>query len=147
MKFTWGTGIFIFIAIYIISMVSFAIFFNQEDADLVSEDYYPREEQYQNDIDKLNNTNFLKNSLEISQNEQFVSILFPTDFKNKSTSGEVYMYRPSDKEMDITNQFILDSTLSVNISKQVLSKGRYEIKIDWNDSEKSYLHSSSINVR
>ena len=58
MKFNWGTGIFISIIIFFIAIFIFLYIAFTNENDLVENDYYPQEIEYQNRIDKVQNQSF-----------------------------------------------------------------------------------------
>ncbi len=46
MKFTWGTGIFIFLILFLLAAAFFIGFAMRQDVNLVHEDYYERGVEY-----------------------------------------------------------------------------------------------------
>ena len=66
MKFNWGTGIVIAFICFISFILYFVInmsFSPKYDQDLVVEDYYGETLTYQNDINKLENSEKLKENI------------------------------------------------------------------------------------
>ena len=62
MKFNWGTGIVLAFIAFISFIMYFVISMNTDkslDHDLVNEDYYKQELEFQNDIDKEKNAKTL----------------------------------------------------------------------------------------
>lgn len=52
MKFNWGTGITIFIVLFVVSMSAMVFKASQQNVDLVTEDYYEKELAFQDLKDK-----------------------------------------------------------------------------------------------
>ena len=146
MKFNWGTGV----VIAFIGFISFIMYFvinmstnNKFDHDLVTEDYYAQELEYQNDIDKENNAKTLNQNLTWEKINEGVIIKFPKDFEEKNIKGNVFLYRPSNKQFDFEIPISL-SNHNLLIPDKRLLDGRWNIKIDWQYNGKSYLYKKEI---
>ena len=147
MKFKWGTGI----VLAFIGFISFIMYFivtmnvdNAYDHDLVSEDYYADELQYQNDIDKLENSKTLETDLSYEKTTEGLLIKFPETIDYKNIKGKLFLYRPSNKQLDFDTAISL-SNLFLLIPDKRLVDGRWNIKIDWQYNGNSYLFKESLN--
>lgn len=147
MKFNWGTGI----VLAFIGFISFIMYFiitmnsgNKYDHDLVSEDYYAEELQYQNDINKLKNTKNLTTNVRYESTEAGLLITFPEHFDYTQITGNMFLYRPSNKQLDFETAISLSNS-NLLIPDNRLVDGRWNIKIDWQYNGKSYLFKESIN--
>nr|MDA3928246.1 FixH family protein [Prolixibacteraceae bacterium] len=76
-KLNWGHGIFIAIAVMIFSLLTLVFFTVNQKIELVTEDYYPKELKYQEEIQKQKQTQQLQGKIEISIDD-VVSIQFPS---------------------------------------------------------------------
>ena len=147
MKLNWGTGIVIAFIAFISFIMYFVINMNTNkkyDHDLVTDDYYKEELEFQDDIDKE------KNAKELSQNVQWekvsngLKITFPETFDFNKITGKVFLYRPSNKQFDfeipisLSNHYLL-------IPDSRLLDGRWNIKVYWQYNGKSYLYKKEIN--
>ena len=101
MKINWGTGI----VLAFIGFISFIMYFvismnfnNKYDHDLVVEDYYGEELMYQNDINKLENSKKLSENISYQKTDAGLLIQFPKDFDASKITGNVFLYRPSNKQ-------------------------------------------------
>lgn len=147
MKINWGTGI----VLAFIGFISFIMYFiismninDKYDYDLVSEDYYADELAYQDDINKLENSKTLVKNIDYKKSEEGLIINFPTDFDFKKVTGHVFLYRPSNKQLDFETKISLSESYLL-IPDNRLVDGRWNIKIDWKYNGKSYLFKKSIN--
>ena len=137
-KISWGTGLLITIITFVTLLVSFALFSLTQTVNLVSKDYFPKEIAYSSKLNKLRNTDALKEKITLEQKENQITILFPEIFKDKSLKGEIKFYY-------ITNfKFDIDINVNTNDNKQIVNitnfkKGRYFIKIDWEANGKKYF--------
>jgi hypothetical protein len=116
---------------------------NKFDHDLVTEDYYAQELEYQNDIDKENNAKTLNQNLTWEKINEGIIIKFPKDFEEKNIKGNVFLYRPSNKQFDFEIPISL-SNHNLLIPDKRLLDGRWNIKIDWQYNGKSYLYKKEI---
>ena len=146
MKFNWGTGIVLafigfisFIMYFVISMN-----FNQKyDHDLVTEDYYKAELGYQEDINKQNNAKGLEEDISYTKTSKGLVFKFPYNFDPKKITGKVFLYRPSNKQLDFETPISISESYLLVPDKRLLD-GRWNITIDWQYNETSYLFKKSI---
>ena len=138
MKFTWGTGILIFIIFFFIAIFSFVFYTTTHDVNLVEEDYYPRELAYDSQQEKMTNTAKLPEKIVFEKSREIVRLVFPGFIKTDSVSGTIVLYRPSDHKRDLSYRISLDTAYSQVIPAGKLLPGKYIIKVDWSFREKSY---------
>ncbi|WP_397446224.1 FixH family protein [Polaribacter sp. R77954] len=141
MKFNWGTGI----AIAIIGFISFIMYFvitmstdNTYSHDLVTDKYYQAELNYQEEINAEKNANALKEKVKIERNEKGIKINLPNNFASKKIQGKVFLYRPSNKQLDFEMP-ISTSKPYLLVPEQRLLDGRWNIKILWAYKNTNYL--------
>ncbi|MFC7445473.1 cytochrome cbb3 oxidase maturation protein CcoH [Mesoflavibacter sp. HG96] len=146
MKFNWGTGI----VIAFVGFISFIMYFvinmstnKKLDHDLVTEDYYKQELLYQNDINKEKNASKLLGKLSWKKSAEGMIITFPEDLDYNEIKGKVFLYRPSNKQLDFETTFSL-SNHNLLIPDKRLLDGRWNIKIDWNYKGNNYLFKEEI---
>lgn len=146
MKLNWGTGIVIAFIGFISFIMYFVINMNTDkklDHDLVTEDYYKQELKYQNDIDKEKNAKTLSANLKWRKTEEGMLISFPENLEPSNISGKVFLYRPSNKQLDFETTISL-SNHNLLIPDKRLLDGRWNIKIDWNYKGNNYLFKEEI---
>jgi len=145
-KINWGTGIVIAFICFIAFILYFVIAMNTNkkyDHDLVTEDYYKEELEYQNDIDKQNNAKALSENISYSKTAEGIVIQFPKDIDTKKITGNVFLYRPSNKQLDFETSISLSNSYLL-IPDNSLVDGRWNIKIDWQYNGKSYLFKETL---
>lgn len=146
MKLNWGTGIVLAFIGFIAFIMYFIISMNVDDKydhDLVSEDYYSDELKYQADIDKLKNANDLSTNISYERTDEGLKINFPEDINYKEITGNMFLYRPSNKQLDFETAISLSNSYLLIPDKRLVD-GRWNIKIDWQYKGKSYLFKESI---
>jgi hypothetical protein len=147
MKINWGTGIVLAFIGFISFIMYFIITMNVDkkyDHDLVTEDYYAEELAYQEDIDKLKNSNELTENVSFKKSDEGLLISFPKNIDFTKISGKVFLYRPSNKHLDFDTAISLSKPYLLIPDKRLVD-GRWNIKIDWQYKGKSYLLKESIN--
>lgn len=140
MNITWGhkvTFAFLAFAVFILYMVSKML---NTQVDLVEKDYYAKELQFQNQINKHNNMLALGDSaVIISQDEHQIKI----EIKDISPEKiNLYFYYPADIKND-TSLFFQKQNL-IMIDKKYLKKGKTKLKIEWKDTQKEYYYEKEL---
>ncbi|NTW23227.1 MAG: hypothetical protein HGA37_00895 [Lentimicrobium sp.] len=145
-KFNWGTGIFTFIALFLLGMVVLVYFSMQQRNDLVETEYYPQGLEYQNQIDRISNADKLTGKFIIEQKDEMLLIKYPDDLAGKDVKGLINMFRPSDIEADVIDSLKFDSALVQRIPLAELKAGRYIAKISWTMDGKEYYHEEGVRI-
>ena len=144
MKINWGTGILIFIIVFLIAIISFVIFTTTQKVSLVEKDYYPKGLEYDSHIEKTANAKALEEKVSVSKSDSLIIFEFPDLFQKKAVEGSILFYRPSDSRKDKSFNIQLDSNLRQFIPATGLLPGKYIIKIDWSCDEVSYYQEEVI---
>ncbi|KJD33298.1 cytochrome Cbb3 oxidase maturation protein CcoH [Tamlana nanhaiensis] len=146
MKINWGTGI----VIAFIGFIGFIMFFvitmstdNKYDHDLVTEDYYKQELNFQKHINSERNSKQLKQNIRYQKTEAGLLFSFPEDFDASKITGTVFLYRPSNKQFDFDTKISL-SNHKLLIPKTRLLDGRWNITIDWEYNKTPYRFTEEI---
>jgi len=145
-KFNWGTGIFIFITLFL--LVNAFVIYNsfQQRNDLVEEEYYPQGLEYQKQIDRFAKANALSANIEISEKAGELVITYPGELKSKNIKGQVIFFRPSDENADFSDSIYFDAAMVQRIPVQKMLKGKYIAKFFWIMDGKEYAHESTVRL-
>ena len=146
MKINWGTAI----VIAIIGFMAFIMFFvikmstnDKYDHDLVVDDYYQQELEFQQDINKESNSKNLKTNVAWLKTNEGIVISFPPELEFNKINGKVFLYRPSNKQLDFEIPISL-SNHNLLIPDKRLLDGRWNISIDWSYNGQNYLFKEAI---
>lgn len=146
MKFNWGTGI----VLAFIGFISFILYFvismtvnKKYEHDLVTENYYAQELEFENDLNKQKNAQSLKEDITWKHSKEGLVINFPSDMDPTKISGKVFLYRPSNKQLDFESAISL-SDHNLLIPDKSLLGGRWNIKVDWEYNGNSYVYKKDI---
>ena len=146
MKFNWGTGI----VLAFIGFISFIMYFvismstnKSIESDLVTEDYYGQELEFENDLNKQKNAQHLKEDITWKHAQDGLVFTFPKDMDPSDITGKVFLYRPSNKHLDFESSISL-SEHHLLIPDNRLLDGRWNIKIDWEYRGNTYVFKKEI---
>jgi hypothetical protein len=136
----WGTKIALiyggFVA-FVIAMVVLCV--KQNDIHLVSKEYYKEEIAYQDQIDKLTNTQQLHGQMGFQYigEKQEVEFFFPKSLSD--ATGEILFFRPSDARKDVKIAVNMDEAGKQIVPVSSLNKGLWKVKVKWNAQNKDYF--------
>lgn len=145
-KFNWGYGIALFYSLFFAALVIFVIFTFYLNWDLVTENYYKDEIEYQKQIDRKKRAEMISQNIfvNLQREKNEIIIAFPEEFKNKELTGTISLYRPSNAELDKKIPILLNSNGLQKLNIEKLQKGNWRIKITWTVNEAEYYHEKQI---
>ena len=146
MKINWGTGLVIGMLLFIGFIMFFVITMSTDKKyshDLVTEEYYKKEMMYQEEIDAEENLSSLSSKLQGYKTPEGWVINFPQDIIPSKLNGTVFLYRPSNKQLDFDFPLVLSSS-NLLIPDNRLLDGRWNITLDWEYEGKKYLYKKEI---
>lgn len=142
----WGKGIVIAIICFIAFIMYFVIRMNADDKfnhDLVTDKYYEKELIYQEEINASQNAANLGEDIMVSKTKEGLTIEFPSVFETDSIKGKVFLYRPSNKQLDFEIPILLSDNYLLVPDKRLLG-GRWNITLDIEFQKKKYLFKKAI---
>lgn len=145
-RLSWGTGIIITCAVFMMISLGTTIFFMNQDVDLVSDKYYEKELKYQQQINKLQQTKDMNADVEIQSSDKSIILKFPDKFIRSNVSGEVVLYRPSNAGKDYIIPVAIGADGSQQISTDKISRGLWKVKISWESDSNHFYSEKSMMV-
>lgn len=146
MKINWGTGIIIGFGSFMIFILSFVFLVQSNskyDNELVADDYYKQESVVQQEIESQQLSNALKTKLKIEKTNEGLQIVFPSDIDYKKIKGTISLYRPSNQKLDFETKISLSNPIML-IPNHKLVGGLWEVSVNWNVDELSYLNKETV---
>ena len=146
MKFNWGTGIVLAFVAFISFIMYFVVVANSDpraDHDLVTEEYYRKELEYQQDLDASRNLELFGGQVEVLRISGGLGIRFPKGMDLQGIDGKVSLYRPSNKQLDFEFPIQNSDTLQLIPASRLLD-GRWDIRVNWTYKGKPYLFRERI---
>lgn len=145
MKINWGTAIVIAIALFAIFIGYFFVRGMQNPSDLVTDDYYNDEVEYQQHIDSRARAKQLGTVI-LKPIDGKLAIVFPGNFKAGSATGEIHFYKPDNAKIDSRYALRVDSTNQQLIDIAAFPRGLWYIKIEATIGDEGYYWEESINL-
>jgi nitrogen fixation protein FixH len=146
--FNWGTGIVIAFALFI-SFILYFVFAVQSnskyDNELVVEEYYKHDAKFGDEMARIQEAQNLVHKPIFKNTSEGITIVFPEVFIPKNIKGKVVFYRPSNKKFDFEVPISL-SGFSLNVPKERLMGGRWNINMEWQYQGKQYLTKDTIYI-
>jgi len=145
-KFNWGTGIVIALIVMVGGMTFLVSIAVRQDYDLVDKDYYQKSVNYQQHIEKVNNTESLAQKILFIQSSDTLKLTFPDLGSIQKYTGEIHFYSPVQEKRDMTIPVNPDQKRMQTIDLKKLEYGRYEVKVDWSANKVDYYQEAEISV-
>ncbi|WP_319592079.1 FixH family protein [uncultured Draconibacterium sp.] len=146
MKFNWGTGIFLFLALFLAGSAVFIVFAVRQPVNLVYKDYYEKGVDHTEQMNvNVRSKPFIR-SFNVNLNNEALVINIQNELATKIDSGNMHLYRPSDYTKDI-KYTILAGNSSVQFPKSELIAGRYILKFTWYTNGLRYEVDRPVNIQ
>lgn len=136
----WGVKISLVLAVFMIAIVSAGIYMVSRDTDTLEDyDYYEQGLQY--DAVMEQKQNLLKHgavpTLSVAADSLFIEFVKP------GNAGQLLLRRPSDRSEDTVVAFDVSGTV-YQLPVAELSRGLWEVKLEWASNGTLYLHEQRI---
>ncbi len=135
MKFNFGTGIFFFV-----------IFAYRQDVNLVHDNYYEKGVDHSSQMQMKVRSAPFAGEIEVTDDGNFIRIVFPPALVAAIESGNVMFFRPSDHLRDVKQPLELGGNVFTG-SKEKLIPGRYIVKITWQSNSQDFEVDKSLIVK
>ena len=139
----WGKSIVLSFVVFASFIGTMAYKMATAKVDLVRTNYYQKEIEFQQQIDRVNNSVTFKNAhiMTYSPENQVLRIGFPTPV----SKGEVTFFRPSDKGLDFT--IPIQKTTTFDYSTKKMSKGYWKVQVTWTDGRREYYLEDELMIK
>ncbi len=147
-KLNWGWSIFLIYATFVLVFLFYFYksFYEAASNDLVVEDYYQKELVYGEVIAKKRNADTMRVQVQIINDQKGITVVFPDYIDDNSVSGNITLYKPDNKKLDAVIPFKLQQHQQL-IGKNKLVNGKWEIYLDWKQSNIPYYIEKKISVK
>lgn len=138
-KLHWGHGLAIALGCFIIFILFLIFIFpiGKQNADMISNNYYEEELEYQKIIDAKDNAAKLEQLPAYKATSEGMLITFPESIKTDENKVNFILFRTDDSNLDVKKEIVLQHNLFL-IPKKVISKGSYTLKLKWTQNKKPY---------
>lgn len=149
MKFNFGTGIAIAIGLFMIFILQYVIRVQIDakyDNQLVTENYYQQEVEVDSRREREMEALKLEEQVTIYSTSQGIKITFPESFDYTKIHGKIFLYRPSNQQLDFDTLISLSSS-NLLIPNTNLVDGRWDIVVEWNYNDVSYRNVKKLTIK
>lgn len=145
MKIGWGTGIAMVYTTFALFIVFMAFQSSKLNIDLVTENYYKKELNYQQRIDAIKNTRKLEEPVELHYNadSREIQIDFPGSV-GAAVVGKLLLYRPSDAKLDKSLDVALNGAGRWSYDAGELASGLWRMELDWSANSTDYYNEKTV---
>ena len=146
MKFNWGTGILIFLILFLIACGIFIAFAMRQKVELVHEDYYERGVDHSTQMEVEERSAPYQEAILAVQLEGTLQISMTDSLAVSCDSARIQLYRPSDNQLDMNISYDPGRGALV-ISREDLVPGRYIMKLSWYSGGLKYEVDRTLNIQ
>ncbi len=146
MKLNWGMSIAIFYLLFMVIMISMVVKASNNRVELVQEDYYNKDLNYEAFRKSRQNATALEASviIKVDRKSDELQINFPA--QETAITGEVVLYRPSNDRLDKKIFLNLDSNNHMAIPTGRLAKGLWKVQLTWHREDQNYYQEQTISL-
>ncbi len=137
MKFTIGSGVAIFLILFVSAMIGFAIFASRLDVNMVHKDYYERGVDHSQQIALERRSVEFASMIHMGLEGEWINILFDEPLAAEASEIKLVFYRPSDSKLDKSFSIELIDGKAI-MSSAGLAAGRYNARVNWQMSGQNY---------
>lgn len=146
MKFNFGTGIIIFLALFMGGLLSFVIFAYRQDINLVHDNYYEKGVDHSQQMAKTERSMVYNDIIEVTDEGKVINIVFPETLAPAIQNGQVTFFRPSDHLKDFTKPLTFTGSTHSE-PKDKLIPGRYIVKIEWQFNNLDFEVDKTVHIK
>lgn len=143
MKLNWGHKLVIFGVSFMLFVSGMVYFMTQQKIELVDENYYEKGIRYQDELNKLSAVQ--GKDIEFTYATAAAEIQFK--LVQPLTTVQVNLYRPSDAALDQHITVTTDTAGYGKVSTAALTKGLWEVKMEWPDAGRTLTYTKPITVQ
>jgi nitrogen fixation protein FixH len=142
----WPLGIVLAFVLFIGGTAGLIVLASTQKTDLVSENYYEQEIQYQDRIESLARTKELEGraSVAYDSGRQRITLSLPAEHIRAKATGQIQLYRPSATSLDRRIPLAADTNGIQVLDVSGLPKGLWKLRLAWNAAELDYFLDETI---
>ena len=139
----WGKRIMIGMGLFMGFILTMVVIMMRQKIDLVEEDYYKRELNYENQFNAQQNYASVNEPIRFQTKKDSLLIYFPAAFRADDVS--IVLQRPNDKDRDMT--FNIKPLEKITIPTTAFPKGVFTCTINGSVEGKPYEMSQQVNIQ
>jgi hypothetical protein len=142
----WPWAIVLTFVLFISGTVSLVVMACSQKVELVSQNYYEQELQFQGQLDRMNRTSRLAVPASISYDpiRRLIAISLPPEHKGRMVTGHIDLYRPSAAGQDRRLTLQTDERGIQSLDAAHLGAGLWKLRLSWQVDDREYFHEQQI---
>ena len=142
----WPWAIVLTFVLFISGTVSLVFIACSQKVELVSQNYYEQELQFQGQLDRMNRTSQLAAPTRISYDpaRKVIAISLPPEHQGRKVTGHIDLYRPSAAGMDRHLKLQTDERGMQNLDAAQLGAGLWKLRVSWQIDGREYFHEQQM---
>lgn len=128
---SWGNRILLVIIVFVVLMGYLVYNSVNTPYELVSEEYYKDELNYQQLIDGSKKAQELSAPASLTNQGTGLVLQLPAEMKGKPIKGNLHFYCPTDQTKDVQFPLAVDTAARQTVSMEKIPPGNYTVKIGW----------------
>ena len=142
----WPVAIIAYFALFIAFIVGFTVYAIKQRTDLVGSDYYDQEVRFQQQLDRLNRTEGVRQQVSITYDagQHSVLVALPATQAREQISGRIQFYRPSDAALDQNLELTFNPDGSHRVDARRLQPGLWKIRVQWTIAGQQYFFEQAL---
>jgi hypothetical protein len=140
----WGYKIMTVIIVFIVGMLTMVFVAFKQTNEMMDENYYQRELQYQTLIDASENLSVISKNPLLQMNGENLELTLPAGARNTFEKGEIEFVCVNDQSKDITLPIQIGQDGVQKIEKALLGKGNYTVRIKWKNDGKQFYRQEKL---
>lgn len=142
----WPWAIVLTFVLFISGTVSLVVMACSQKVELVSNNYYEQELQFQEQLDRMNHTSQLAAPAKINYDpvRKLIAISLPPEHHGRKTTGHIDLYRPSAAGQDRHLMLQTDERGMQNLNVAQLGAGLWKLRLRWQVDGREYFHEQQV---
>ncbi len=142
----WGKGIILAFVGFFGVIFTLAYISMQQDISLVADNYYEQELAYEDQIERIKNTDGLleKPGISVDKQQGQAKLQFPEGLKSSVYEGSIQFFRPSSAALDQTFDIRLDEAGLQTFDISRFPRGLWKVKISWKSKNREYYNEATM---
>lgn len=128
---SWGNRILLVIIVFVVLMGYLVYNSVNTRYELVSNEYYKDELNFQQVIDGSKKAQELSSPASLTNSTDLVTLQLPAEMKGLNVKGDLHFYCPTDQTKDVRFPLSIDTSAKQVIGLDKILPGNYQVKISW----------------
>ena len=139
---SWPFSIAIFYSFFVVIFIAFMFYSFDNNIQMVTENYYEKTLNYEEQITRIRNTNALKTKPVFNANKatKEIYLIMPENFDKETVKGKITFFRPSDSNLDQTIDLKINENNVQVIPVSGIVDGKWEAQLLWTDGNLDYYY-------